>query len=46
MTWIGVELRAEEIEVLIRRGWLAADSRSDIAAIQTAFYNWLGDLLQ
>jgi hypothetical protein len=34
MTWLGIELRAEEIDVLIRRGWFAPDSRADIAAIR------------
>jgi hypothetical protein len=42
---ITIELRETEIDVLIRRGRLARDSRGDLAAVRRALYGFLDDLL-
>jgi hypothetical protein len=41
-----IELRETEIEVLIRRGRLAGDSRGDLAAVRKALYGFLDDHLR
>ena len=46
MTWVGIELRAEEIDALIRRGWLAVTNRADTAQIRQALYRWLEHALR
>ena len=43
---ITIELRETEIDVLIRRGRLAGDSRGDLAAVRRALYGFLDDHLQ
>jgi hypothetical protein len=40
MTWLAIELRAEEIDALVRRGWLAPASRMDAAQLRQALYRW------
>jgi hypothetical protein len=42
---VTIELRDTEIDVLIRRGRLAADSRADLAAVKKALYSFLDDSL-
>jgi hypothetical protein len=37
---ITIELRETEIDVLIRRGRLARDSRADLAAVRKALYGF------
>jgi hypothetical protein len=41
-----IELRETEIDVLIRRGRLAGDSRGDLAAVRTVLYGFLDDYLR
>jgi len=36
-----IELRETEIDVLIRKGLLPAESRQDYASVQSAFYAFL-----
>jgi hypothetical protein len=43
---VTIELRETEIDVLIRRGWLAPDSRGDLGAIKRALYGFLDDTLR
>lgn len=43
---IMIELRDTEVDALIRRGRLAAESRTDIGAVRRALYCWLDDMLQ
>jgi hypothetical protein len=43
---ITIELRETEIDVLIRRGRLAGDSRGDLAAVRKALYGFLDDHLR
>jgi hypothetical protein len=38
---VTIELRETEIDVLIRRGRLAGDSRGDLAAVRKALYGFL-----
>jgi hypothetical protein len=42
---VTIELRDTEIDVLIRRGRLAADSRGDLGAVKSALYSFLDDML-
>jgi hypothetical protein len=39
-------LHEREIDALIRRGWLAAESRADRDAIRKALYRFVGDMLR
>jgi hypothetical protein len=41
-----MELPETEIDVLIRRGKLADDSRGDLAAVRKALYGFLDDYLR
>jgi hypothetical protein len=43
---VRIELRETEIDVLIRRGRLARDSRGDLGAVRTALYGFLDDHLR
>jgi hypothetical protein len=43
---IPIELREAEIDTLIRRGLLTADSRSDVEAIKRAVHGFLDDTLK
>jgi hypothetical protein len=43
---VRIELREAEIDVLIRRGRLAGDSRGDLAAVRKAMYGFLDDHLR
>jgi hypothetical protein len=43
---VTIELRETEIDVLIRRGRLAGDSRGDLAAVRKALYGFLDDHLR
>ena len=43
---VRIELRETEIDVLIRRGRLAGDSRGDLAAVRTVLYGFLDDYLR
>ena len=40
-----IELRETEVDVLIRKGLLSAESRQDYASVQSAFYALLDDAL-
>jgi hypothetical protein len=41
-----IELRETEVDVLIGRQLLAAESRNDTAAVRRALYHFLDDTLQ
>jgi hypothetical protein len=43
---VRIELRETEIDVLVRRGRLAGDSRGDLAAVRTVLYGFLDDYLR
>jgi hypothetical protein len=43
---VTIEVRETEIDVLIRRGRLARDSRADLAAVRKALYGFLDDHLR
>jgi len=43
---VRIELRETEIDVLIRRGRLARDSRADLAAVRKALHGFLDDHLR
>ena len=43
---VRIELRETEIDVLIRRGRLADDSRGDLAAVRKALHGFLDDHLR
>jgi hypothetical protein len=43
---VRIVLRETEIDVLIRRGRLAGDSRGDLAAVRTVLYGFLDDYLR
>jgi hypothetical protein len=43
---VTIELRETEIDVLIRRGRLAPDSRDDLPAVKKALYRFLDDTLR
>lgn len=43
---ITVDLHETEVDVLIRRGWLAADSRCDNAAVVRALYCFFDEALR
>ncbi len=41
-----IELRETEIDVLVRRGWLKAETRNDVNAIRTALYKYFESTLE
>ena len=43
---VTIELHEAEIDVLIRRGRLAPDSRGDLGAVKRALYSFLDDMLR
>jgi hypothetical protein len=43
---VTIELRESEIDVLIRRGRLAADKRADPSAVRKALHGFLDDWLR
>jgi hypothetical protein len=43
---VTIELRETEIDVLIRRGRLAGDSRGDLAAVRKALHGFFDDHLR
>ncbi len=43
---VRIELRETEIDALIRRGRVAGDTRSDLAAVRKALYGFLDDYLR
>lgn len=43
---VTIEIREAEIDVLIRRGWLSRDRRSDLVAVRQALHRFLDEGLR